>query len=141
MLTSASSILALDVGGKRIGIAIAGMLARLPRPLMTIANDTHTGSRLQQIVKQESAGALVIGLPRGLNGQHTAQTRIVEQFAEELRGHLDLPIFWQDEAVTSQQAEAELHRRGKRFVKGDVDALAAVYILEDFLESHQEIKL
>lgn len=133
----ASSVLALDVGEKRIGVARASFPALLPRPLKTLTHTKQIFHDIVQLVTEERAVALVVGLPRGLDGQETAQTRSVELFGHELEQHLNIPLYWQDEAVTSRQAEEELTRRGKPFVKGDIDALAATYILEDFLHEHR----
>lgn len=135
-----SSVLALDVGGKRIGVAVASMAARLPRPLVTIENDENFIDTLKEIIGKEGVDSLVIGLPRGLQGQSTAQTEAVSRFEQELRHKLSLPIYLQDEAVTSKQAEAELEGRGKPYQRGDIDALAATYILEDWLAEHKESK-
>lgn len=130
------TILALDVGATRIGVATANTVARIASPLVTIANDDHTLANLRQLIAQHDVASLVVGLPRNLQGQATAQTQFTEAFVESLKGVIELPIYWQDEAVTSRQAEAELKQRGKPFAKGDIDALAATYILEDFLQDH-----
>lgn len=127
-----SSILGLDVGDKRIGVAVASLEARLPRALRTVERAKFF-DELPVIVDQEGITQLIVGLPRNLSGQATTQTQSTEAFVEELRGHTALPITLQDEALTSKQAEAELQARGKTYEKGDIDALAAVYILEDFL--------
>lgn len=140
MLNSNSSILALDVGGQRIGVASANAVARLAGPLMTIQNSGNIIEEITKLISRYDAAALVIGLPRGLDGQHTDQTRAIEDFVMKLKQHITLPVYWQDEAVTSRQAEAELQARGKPYQKGDIDALAATYILEDFLNEHPEIK-
>ena len=133
------SILGLDVGAQRIGVAIASLEARLPRPLTTLQAGGSLLAALKDIITTENIESLVIGLPRGLNGQHTEQTKAVEVFADDLGSHCDLPIHFQDEAVTSKQAEAELQARGKDYQRGDIDALAATYILEDFLAEHKEL--
>jgi putative Holliday junction resolvase len=131
--------LALDVGEQRVGVAVASLTARLPRPLVTLNRDNTFFKELQNIIEIENIEALAVGLPRGLDGQHTAQTRAVEAFTDELRKHCELPVHFQDEAVTSKQAEAELEARGKPYARGDIDALAATYILEDFLAGHKEL--
>lgn len=139
MPVTPKTILALDVGGRRVGVAVASLAARLPRPLATLVRDGDFFSTLQDLIEAENAEALVIGFPRGQDGQHTAQTGAIETFADELRRHCELPVHFQDESVTSKQAEAELKARGKAYQRGDIDALAATYILEDFLASHQEL--
>lgn len=133
-----NTILALDVGERRIGVARANTVARIASPLTTLERSAQTPKDIHKLVTGEQASVLVIGLPRGLNGQETAQTAAVEAFADELRTILSVPLKWQDEAVTSHKAEAELTARGKPYAKGDIDALSATYILEDFLRDNPE---
>jgi len=128
------SILALDVGAKRIGVARASGDVRLAAPLTTIEHDDTVWRVLDTLIRSEQAATLVVGLPRGLDGQETEQTRQVREFIEVLKKHVSLPIVVRDEAVTSVHAEEELKRRGKPYGKGDIDALAATYILQDYLE-------
>jgi putative Holliday junction resolvase len=133
-------ILSLDVGGKRVGVAVASLIARLPRPLTTLEQSETFFDDLANIVESEDIGAIVVGFPRGLSGQHTQQTSTIEDFTKQLRQHFDLPIHFQDEALTSQKAEEELEARGAAYKKGDIDALAATYILDDFLTDHQNLE-
>ena len=136
------TVVALDVGERRIGVAVANTEAKIAAPLVTLEHNDAIFSQIQTLLAEQHAAAVVLGLPRGLDGQETAQTHAVQAFAGELKMHISLPIFWQDEAVTSRQAEAELVSRGKSFAKGDIDTLAATYILEDFLlEQLPEAKL
>lgn len=127
------TILALDVGEKRIGVAAADAEVRFAHPLTTLEYSDKLWRELAAIVKDQSVNLLVVGLPRGLQGQSTAQTARVEAFMEQLETEFGLPIQAQDEALTSVKAEAELNARRKPYAKGDIDALAATYILEDYL--------
>lgn len=136
MATANGTILALDVGGARIGVALADGVARLAKPAGALPHDDHIFTQLRELCTREQVQRIVVGLPRGLDGQETAQTAQVRAFAAALSQHIALPLSWQDEAVTSVQAEAELRGRGKPYAKGDIDALAATYILEDYL--HEE---
>lgn len=136
--TQASSVIALDIGAKRIGVAQASLPALLPHPLQTLQNTDSILHDIVTLVQEQRAVGVVLGLPRGLEGQETAQTRTVETFGHELEQHLSVPVYWQDEAVTSRQAKEELQARGKPYAKGDIDALAATYILEDFLHEHKD---
>jgi len=139
VVTAPSSILGLDVGDRRVGVAAATLEAGLARPLTTLQQDEGFPAALEQIVKSENAEALVVGLPRGLDGQVTAQTQAAETFANGLRErYADLTVYLQDEAVTSKKAEAELQARGKPYQRGDIDALAATYILEDWLAERRQ---
>jgi putative Holliday junction resolvase len=108
----------------------------LPRPLTTVHRGDSFYEELRKIVHSEAAGEVVVGIPRGLDGQSTGQTEATERFISELRHEVDILIHLQDEALTSQKAEAELKMRGSTYAKGDVDALAASYILEDFLAGY-----
>jgi putative Holliday junction resolvase len=127
------NFLALDVGTQRIGVAVASGQARLVRPLTTLIHTNQVFEQLTELITQEHAGVVVVGLPRGLSGQETDQTTYSRDFAAQLATHISAQIVLQDEAVTSRQAEAELQARGKPYTKPDIDALAAVYILEDYL--------
>lgn len=131
------AVLALDVGSKRVGVAIASLPARLPRPLITLQRDDTLFPALQNIAEVEGVVGLVVGYPRGQSGQTTAQTEYVESFTQELKEHFALPVQFQDESLTSRKAEEELEARGQPYAKGDIDALAATYILEDWLNEHQ----
>lgn len=133
MPQTSSNILALDIGESRIGVAMADSVARLPKPLATLKNSRDIMHDIRELAAKNQAGVLVVGLPRGLDGQDTAQTVFCRQFADRLRRELSVAVHLQDEAVTSAQAKQELESRRKPYAKGDIDALAATYILEDFL--------
>lgn len=130
------TILALDVGEKRIGLAVADAVLRFPRPLGTLDVTESLWQDLAAITQQQQVRQLVVGLPRGLDGQETAQTQYVKNFMQHLQATLNLPLQPQDEAATSVKAEEELQARGKPYEKSDIDALAATYILEDYLLEH-----
>lgn len=127
------SWLGLDVGTRRVGVAVARADVRIPQPLTTLTNDDSLTASLQQIIRDYDVQAIIVGLPRGVNGQDTDQTAFTQAFVERIQPDLSVPIIWQDEALTSQKAEDELAARKKPFAKSDVDALAATYILEDYL--------
>lgn len=136
MTQTPSSILALDIGEIRIGVAIASNIARLPRPLTTLIFNEDFFGELGKIIKDENVKQIVVGMPRNLEGQPTAQTYFVQNFIQELQQHIDLPLAMQDEAVTSRLAQEELEARGKNYQKADIDALAATYILQDYLDEN-----
>jgi putative holliday junction resolvase len=136
MPTHSKTILALDVGDRRIGVAVADAEAGFAHPLTTLTNSDSVMQELQQLIERHATTTIVIGLPRGLEGQETAQTASVRAFAKILATHVSAPLEFQDEALTSQKAESELRSRSKPFTKGEVDALAATYILEDYITEH-----
>jgi putative holliday junction resolvase len=132
-----SNIVALDVGMSRIGVAVASPVAKLARPLITLQHDEGVYDRICQLLEAEGASELVVGLPRNLNGEPTPQTATVKQFVANLQLKIALPVHWQDEALTSVKAKEELEHRGKPYQKADIDALAATYILEDYLQTRE----
>jgi putative holliday junction resolvase len=129
------TVLALDVGERRIGVAIASLDARLPTPLLTIDRNQPMDvyEQIKLLVIKHDTETIVVGLPRGMNAQETAQTRLSRQFAEELKKRLGINIDLQEEAGTSLEAEEELKAKNQPYNKGDIDKLAATLILQDWL--------
>lgn len=136
-MNRSASILGLDIGTVRVGVARASWPDGIPNPLTTLTNDEHLVGKIVSLIESENALAVVAGLPRSLNGHDTAQTDITEDFIAHLRNELEVKIYTQDEAGTSLKAEAELKARKKPYSKADIDALSAVYILEDFISGHK----
>lgn len=132
------SVLALDVGEKRIGVAIASPEVKIAHPLVTLANDESFLPNLTKLIGEHKVTKMVVGMPRNLSGDDTAQTDYTKKFVESLKGKLDVPVYTTDEAGTSKQARETLEKAKKPFEKADVDALAAAYILEDFLSSQPD---
>ena len=131
--TKNSNYLGVDFGGKRIGIARAGSIAKLAEPLTTLVVDGTEISRILRLAEQEEAGVIVVGRPRGLDGQETDQTKLATKFAEILQ-QAGLHVVMIDEALTSKAAEGFLktkHRPG--WPHEDVDNIAAMILLDDYL--------
>lgn len=127
-------ILAIDYGEKRVGVAIAHMVARMPRPLTTLPNADTLLNDIRKLISQENVGLVVVGLPRNMKGDYTAQTHAAENFANSLGGVLTVPVELADETLTSVDAETSL--MGQSHTKGDIDARAASLILERYLAEH-----
>lgn len=125
--------MALDVGEKRIGVALADTAVAIAIPYDTVEVD---GTEIDQIVKlvaEESISTLVVGYPRNQSGEATAQTAYVEQFVDKLP-ELPVELVYQDESLTSVHAEERLKSQKKPYTKGDIDKTAASIILQDYLE-------
>lgn len=135
--TLKGSVMALDVGSRRIGVALAHPTARLAQPLLTLERSDTTIDDIKKLISEHQVSAIAVGLPRSLDGNITQQTRDTIVFIKLLRATIKIPVFEQDEALTSRQAEAELIQRAKPYTKADIDALAATYILQDFLGGSQ----
>lgn len=130
------SILALDVGEVRIGVALADLAAPFPHPLTTLVAAESLVDEFAKLLKQHHVRTVVVGMPRNQSGERTAQSERVEYIVDLLNVPSDVTVVWQDESLTSVKAEEELKKRKKPHTKGDIDALAATYILEDFLRTN-----
>lgn len=126
---SSINILGLDIGEKRVGIARVNTLARIPEPLLIAPVDDTLESILQKTIKDHDITRIVIGLPRNLDGQETAQTQFVKYIASEYIAPLGLEIVFQDETLSTVKA-SEYMREHK--LKGHDDAIAACVILDDY---------
>ena len=136
MPVAKKNVIALDIGERRIGVALADTETRLPRPLKTLEVSEQTVGQVNDILGQYDIEQVVVGYPRNQEGEPTKQTAQVEAFVQQLKLPENIQIAWQDESLTSVQAEAEIESRGGSYSKADVDALAATYILQDYLQEH-----
>jgi len=124
-------ILGLDVGEKRIGVAVASVIARLPQPVETITVDASTLERIGRLVKEKKATLIVIGIPRNLEGNETPQSREIREFAAQLQEAINVPIEFADESLSSVRADSAHHQ--VHFRNASRDSLAACFILQEFL--------
>ena len=129
------NLLCLDVGEKRIGVAIADTAVKIAIPFDTIDVDGTEIESIYELIQRENTDILIIGYPRNQAGEATAQTKFVEEFAAKLTD-ITPKIVFQDESLTSVIAEQRLVSYKKPYSKGDIDAQAAAIILQDFLESN-----
>jgi putative Holliday junction resolvase len=128
--------LAIDYGTKRTGLAICDAAETIASPLTVLHGRKNLPEKIAEIAGSENVGAIVLGLPLNMNGTEGPQTKLVRIFAEQLKSHLSIPIYFQDERLSSFGAEGKLapadFTRRKR--KKRIDAVAAAEILEAFLE-------
>ena len=138
--TEAGRILALDLGAKRIGVAVSDPLGIIAQGLPTLA---ATGRKavmvaLAQIVEEQGVVRVVVGLPLRLSGEEGPEALAARTFAAELSGRLHLPVELWDERLTTVQAERTLlagnTRRDRR--RQERDRLAAILILQSWLDAH-----
>lgn len=125
--------MSLDVGEKRIGVAMADNV-KISTPHSTIdATSSDCTDQIVQLIKDNGVTTLVVGYPRNQSGDPTAQSKYVEGFVAKL----DLKstkIVYQDESLTSVMAEDILKKTGKPYDKADIDSMAASLILTDYIE-------
>ncbi len=134
-------LIGLDVGTKRIGVAKADSNVRVAVPYSAIEVDGDEFKKIASLARAWDINCFVLGLPRSNEGNETKQSAYVRQFAKELKNELpDAKICFQDESLTSVEAEKRLKKRKKGYKKGDIDSEAAAIILQDFLEQHGSAK-
>jgi putative Holliday junction resolvase len=134
----------LDVGERRIGVAISDATATLARPVGVLQTSGLDGDAVERAVAElarlaaEDDGlvSLVVGLPRRLDGSPSDMTPRVEAFAAAVHDRTSLPVILQDERLSSHEAESRLAVREKdwRARKKRLDAAAAAVILQDYLD-------
>ncbi|HTZ96875.1 MAG TPA: Holliday junction resolvase RuvX [Terriglobales bacterium] len=132
-------ILGLDVGSKRIGVAVSDPLGITAQGLETIhrQNKRIDFESLGGVIAKYDISEIVVGLPLRMSGAEGTQSEKMRQFADELRRRFNLPVHLWDERLTSAQAnrllretEMSIQRRGKV-----VDQMAAVLILQSWMEA------
>jgi len=137
-------IAALDVGERRIGIAISDATRTLARPVGVLQTTGLEGDAVERAAtevarlaaEEDGLTMLIVGLPRHLDGSPSDMTPRVERFAADLRSRTDLEVVLQDERLTSREAESRLAIREKdwRARKKRLDAAAAAIILQEYLD-------
>jgi putative Holliday junction resolvase len=105
-------LLGIDVGERRIGLAVADTASGAVRPLTTIsrADATRDGETLGRVTREQRIDELVIGLPLNMDGTEGAQARLTRAWATSVAALLGLPIAWRDERLTSERAESAMER-------------------------------
>jgi putative Holliday junction resolvase len=130
-------ILALDVGERRIGVALSDLSRTLATPYITIHATPVTVffKKLSQIIAREDVVQIVVGLPISLNGQEGPQAQRIRTFIDLLGTHVTIPIATCDERYTSAEAERIMIEAGLRPEqrKARIDEVAASIILQDYL--------
>ncbi len=130
------SLICLDVGAVRIGVARANVIAKIAEPLKTVTNDDTVVDTLKEIIEDEKARTVVVGLPQNQNLEDTEQTKFVRDFVNRLQKEVPVEFVFHDEAESSIKAETVLRRRGDAYPKEAIDAEAATLILQDYIEEH-----
>jgi len=135
-------VLALDVGAKRIGVAVSDELELLasPRAMIRRQSTEQALVAIAHVVSESGAGLVVVGLPISFDGQLHAQARTIQAFAERLRKRLNVPVVYADESLSSVRAEEQLRAAGVRAerIRERLDSAAAAVILQDYLDQRRD---
>ena len=134
-------VLGIDLGEKRLGLAISDPLNITAQGLPTLETETFQKGmeRVLEILKEKRIGRVVIGLPLNMDGSIGPSARKAYRFGEELKKRERIPVVFWDERLSSRQAErvllqGDVSRRGRR---GKIDRLAAQIILQSYLDNNR----
>lgn len=139
-------VLGVDIGRRRIGLAISDASGTLARPLLTLERGPSDRRTLRDLAdritvlaaEDDGLGLVVVGLPVRLDGSPTELTVHVRAMIEGLRRRVPMPVETQDERLSSHEADARLAstERDWRIRKARLDMAAAAVILQDYLDAH-----
>jgi putative Holliday junction resolvase len=137
-------VLGIDVGQRRIGLAISDPSRTLARPLATLTVGDHdavdrvAGEIARLAGEEDGLAVVVVGMPLRLDGSPDEQAPRVAAFVQALKGRTSIPVVGEDERLTSREAERRLafRERDWRKRKARLDAAAAAIILQDYLDRH-----
>lgn len=139
MESSGMRILSLDVGEKRIGMALSDALGIIAQQLDTLVrkNEESDFKLIKEILKEKKVAEIVVGFPLNMDGTTGPKAEEIGRFVEKLRGECDIPVKIWDERLTTRQAdrllrEADVSRRKRKKLD---DKLAAQLILQSYLDS------
>jgi putative Holliday junction resolvase len=127
--------LCIDLGDKRSGLAVCDDDETIASPVGVIEGGGNLYDRIIQAVKQYQAQALVFGLPLNMDGSEGDRAAIVRKFAAQLSEKMEIPVFFQDERLSSYSAQNRLSQTGltHKKKKKRIDAVAASEILKEFI--------
>jgi putative Holliday junction resolvase len=135
-------VMAIDLGEKRIGVAISDPSRTLAKAYGVLARRSRREDfeRFGRIIAEQAVTLVVMGLPLTLGGEEGQRAAWVRDYTADLQQHLGVPIVFWDESLTTVEAEASLRARGQRGkkLKERIDAVAAAFILESFLNAEQQ---
>ena len=130
-------VLGLDVGDRRVGLALSDPTGFLASPFGFVDRGPSDLADIARIAEENEVAEIVVGLPLSMSGDSGAQAGKVRGFIRELRSHTDLPIKTVDERLSTVQAQGMLRQSGRRRRdrdRGQLDAAAAAVILQAYLD-------
>ena len=140
-------LMGLDYGSKTVGVAVSDALMLTAQPLETITRDSEkklrrTLARLEVLSKERNVGLFVLGRPLNMDGTAGERVERCEAFKELLEKRTGIPVVWQDERLTTMEADEILSESGvpKENRKKYIDQVAAGIILKEYMDAHPELK-
>ncbi|WP_432401086.1 Holliday junction resolvase RuvX [Wukongibacter sp. M2B1] len=134
-------IMGLDVGDKTVGVAVSDLLGLTAQGVETIIRTSNKVAinRIRELIAEKDIKKIVVGLPKNMNGSLGPQGEKVLSFVKKLEAKVDIEVVFQDERLTTVAAEkmlisADVSRKKRKKV---IDKVAAVYILQGYLDSNK----
>jgi putative holliday junction resolvase len=132
-------VLGIDLGAKRIGLAVSDAEGRVAFPVGALDSRgrAHDVAALADVIRERGVGCVVVGLPIHMSGRRGPEAEAALRFASALAKKAGVPVETLDERWTSREAERsllEMGRSSKKRARGEVDAIAATLLLRSFLE-------
>jgi putative Holliday junction resolvase len=136
-------VLGLDLGERRIGVALSDPSGWLASPLMVLRCKSREAdlAAIEQLVQQHGVERVIVGYPRSLDGTVGPQAQRVEKTVAQIQKRLQVPVKLWDERLSTAQAERLIHEAGKRVSRERIDAAAAAVILQSYLDTQQRAEL
>ena len=124
-------ILALDLGERRIGVALSDARAVLASPLTVLKCRSHDAERqaVAELVRKHQVERVIVGYPRNLDGSVGPQAQWVHKYVQKLSAELSVPVALWDERLSTVEAERLIHDTGRSVERERIDAAAAAVIL------------
>ena len=134
------ALLGLDVGDKRIGIALSEGRLAVPSDVLERTTEEEDLERIASLARKCDAERIVIGLPRSMDGSIGKQAELVLAFSKALANHISIPIKMCDERLTTVTADRLMHESGakRKKRKENIDAMAAAVILQAYIDGVRE---
>jgi putative holliday junction resolvase len=131
--------LCIDLGDKRTGLAVCDDNETIASPIGVVEGGGNLYDQVIDAIKRYQAKALVFGLPLNMDGSEGDRAAIVRKFAAELSEKIKIPVFFQDERLSSYSAQNQLSGTGltHKKKKNRMDAVAAAEILKEFIASRK----
>lgn len=130
-------VLGIDLGKKRIGVALGDTENKIAVGLPTLQNDNNTWNNLKEIIVRENIQKLIIGLPKTMQGKSGEQVEYTYSWGVQAHEILGLNIEYVDERLSSKMARDGLSMVGNKLTKEDIDQASAVLILYSYLDSQK----
>lgn len=139
VLPTGGRVMALDLGEKRIGVALSDESRMIARSFSVLKRSSRLMDfeRIGRIIDEQGVSLLIVGLPSLPSGGEGKMAAWVRDYAADLSKYVDVEIRLWDESFSTADAEASLRERGVRASRhrGQIDAIAAAFILQSFLDA------